>query len=284
MTERLDHRLNAYRPDLADVRLSGKVQAERFVEGHGGWVNAPVADLHREPDAASGMDTQLLYGDKVTLFDRDSDWAWVQSVRDGYVGYVRSDLVRNGDRPATHRVIVPRTILYQQPDMKTPRTCAVSMGTGVTKVGEDTVRGTRYALLMNGMAAIHDHLLPVETESTNYVAFAEQLIHTPYLWGGASAFGIDCSGLVQLSMRMVGKDVLRDTDMQVETIGTLLSNEETLRRGDLVFWKGHVGIMTDAETLIHANGHTMTVAQEPLDDAIERIGYLYGQPVCRRRP
>ena len=128
---------------------------------------------------------------------------------------------------------------------------------------------------------------PVGSAVDDYVTVAESLVGTPYLWGGVTAFGIDCSGLVQLSMRRTGRDVLRDSDQQAATIGSEIAPGEALdglQRGDLVFWKGHVGIMTDAATLLHANGHTMTVASEPLRQAVDRIGYLYAQPTLFRRP
>jgi cell wall-associated NlpC family hydrolase len=116
---------------------------------------------------------------------------------------------------------------------------------------------------------------------------AEALLSTPYLWGGTSAFGIDCSGLVQLSMRMAGRTVPRDTDMQASGLGEPFdpgADLAGLRRGDLVFWKGHVAIMLDGKNIIHANGHAMMVSRERLSDAVERIAYLYGGPTGFRRP
>jgi len=163
----------------------------------------------------------------------------------------------------------------------------LSMGSAVAIVGEIEKRGTRYAELQDGTYLVFRHLRPIADQVEDYVSIAELLLHAPYLWGGASAFGLDCSGLVQLSMLMAGKQVLRDTDMQETTIGMELgfsAMDGGLRRGDLIFWKGHVGIMRDAKTLIHANGHTMNVATEKLEDAIERIGYLYGFPTTLRRP
>ena len=142
-------------------------------------------------------------------------------------------------------------------------------------------------MLASGEAMIAGHLRPVGEPAADYVAVAETLIDTPYLWGGTTGFGIDCSGLVQLSMRMAGRDVLRDTDMQAATVGEPVEpgpDFSALRRGDLVFWKGHVAIMTDAASMIHANGHTMIVSREGLREAIDRIGYLYGQPTGFRRP
>lgn len=281
----LDRRLNAFRPDLADERLSGQVEARNFAAGRPARVAVPVLGVLDAPRPDAGLDTQLLAGDTVRVFDEAEGFAWVQAERDGYVGYVSgAGLAPVGDAP-THVVVAPRTFTYREPDMKKGATGALSMGSHVRIVGSASARGTDYALLESGEALIAAHLRPAGEVSGDYVAVAEMLEHTPYLWGGASAFGIDCSGLVQLSMRMTGQGVRRDTDMQAATVGTALGDEPAgLRRGDLVFWKGHVAIMADAETIIHANGHTMMVSREKLAAAIERIAYLYGPPTGFRRP
>jgi cell wall-associated NlpC family hydrolase len=278
----LDRRLNACRPDLADERLKGKVEAGRFVPGEEAAVIVPVADLHSAPDASAGIDTQFLFGDAVSVFERRAGWAWVQAGRDGYVGYIEEKAL---GIPAehTHMVAVPRSFIYPEPELKTPPVSAQSMGARVAVVEEVERRGTRYALLSSGGAMIAGHLRPLGQPFPDYVSAAELFLHTPYLWGGASGFGIDCSGLVQLSMFMAGRKVPRDTDMQAEGIGHPVE-AAGLRRGDLVFWRGHVAIMTDGETVIHANGHTMTVAREPLSEAVGRIERLYGRPTGYRRP
>jgi cell wall-associated NlpC family hydrolase len=156
----------------------------------------------------------------------------------------------------------------------------------VTVTGTAETRGTRYALLSTGEAMIAGHLRPLGDHAPDFVSVAETFLETPYLWGGSSAFGIDCSGLVQLSLRMAGQDVLRDSDMQAAGLGEAFdpgADFSGLRRGDLVFWKGHVAIMTDAANIVHASGHTMTVTRETLAAAVERIGYLYGGPTGFRR-
>jgi cell wall-associated NlpC family hydrolase len=282
-----DKRLHAFRPDLADARLKGEVSADRFVAGMPARIVAPVADMLGAPRPDAGLNTQLLRGDDVTLFEETEGWAWVQAERDGYVGYVSGGSLGQRDGVPTHVVSAPRSFLYPGPDLKLPRLGELSLGSQVTVRDFAETRGTRYALLSTGEAMISGHLRPVGEVSDDYVEVAEQLLMTPYLWGGSTSLGIDCSGLVQLAMRMAGRDVLRDSDMQAAKLGEPIEPGEGfsgLRRGDLVFWKGHVAIMTDERTMIHANGHTMLVSREGLTEAIDRIGYLYGGPTGFRRP
>lgn len=280
----LDRRLNAFRPDLADIRLQGQVEAERFVEGEPVTVAVPVAALRPRPDFRASIDTQLLFGEPLTVFDRQDDWAFVQSEVDGYVGYLPEEDISDEMDEATHWVIAPRTFVYPGADLRFPHAGELSMGSRVTLIDEEETRGTKYALMEGGGAVIAAHCRPLgEAVSGDYVEIAARFLETPYLWGGRSGFGIDCSGLVQLAMMMAGREAPRDSDMQAARLGTVIARED-LRRGDLVFWKGHVGIMEDAATLLHANGHTMTVARENLDAAIERIGWLYEAPTGFRRP
>lgn len=282
--EPLDRRRNAFRLDLADQRLEGKVDAERFVAGEPAHVIVPVADVHSAPDHAAGMDTQFLHGDRLRLFDRRDGWAWVQSERDSYVGYVAENAIRPGKPDPSHRVRALRSFAYSTPDLKTPPIHAHSLGAAVKVTGETHVRGTRYALLDDGSAMIARHLRSLEDAAADFVDIAELFLHTPYLWGGASGFGIDCSGLVQLSMLAAGQAVLRDTDMQAASIGQEIAADLPRQRGDLVFWRGHVAIHTTPDEIIHANGYTMTVARETLAEAVGRIEPFYGLPIAIRRP
>ncbi|MEI9426555.1 C40 family peptidase [Mesorhizobium sp. Cs1299R1N3] len=282
-----DPRLHAFRSDLADARLKGEVAADRFVAGRPARISVPVADIRKAPTLDSGVNTQALFGDDVLVFEDREGWAWIQAERDGYVGYVADAMLGERDHAPTHIVSVPRTFLYPGPDLRFPIAGQLSMGSTVTVTGAAETRGTHYALLPSGEALIAGHLRPIGEVAGDYVSVAETFLGTPYLWGGVSGFGIDCSGLVQLAMRMAGEEVLRDSDMQAVSVGEPLQpgpDFTGLRRGDLVFWKGHVAIMTDAETMIHANGHTMLVSREGLKEAIARIGYLYGAPTGFRRP
>ncbi|PQZ31087.1 peptidase P60 [Ochrobactrum vermis] len=283
----LDRRLNAYRPDLADERLTGQVEAARFTAGTPMQVSASVVDLRAEPRMDSGPQTQMIFGDRVRVFEEMDGWSWVQAERDGYTGYVSAAALEQPAGTETHLVIVPRTFVYPGADLRFPHTKALSLGSRARIVGAAETRGTKYAILESGEALIASHLAPVSEHAADYVAVAETLLHTPYLWGGTSSFGIDCSGLVQLSMWVAGRKVLRDSDMQQNTLGEIVEPDATysnLKRGDLVFWKGHVAICASHDMLIHASGHTMTVTLEPLQDAIKRIAYLYDLPTLIRRP
>lgn len=279
-----DRRLNAYRPDLAEEALRGIVAAERYVTGTAARVALPVAALRPRSESNAGIDTELLFGEVVRVLDRAEGWAWVKSDFDGYVGYLPDAALDTGIAAATHVVAVPRTFAYSGPDLKTPAAFALSIGSRLTAIGESETRGTRYLTLAGGQSIVAGHCLAVgDIASDDYVAIAARFLETPYLWGGRSGFGLDCSALVQLSMMMTGRTAPRDSDMQAAGLGTSIERA-ALRRGDLVFWKGHVAIMEDEKTILHANGHTMSVAREGLDAAIERIGWLYQQPTGYRRP
>ncbi|PHR23666.1 MAG: peptidase P60 [Hoeflea sp.] len=286
MSDSLDHRSHAYRPDLADIRLKGQVTADRFIEGAPGEVAIPVADIRPRPDPECSIDTQALLGEALTVFETSNGWAWVQLAEDGYVGYVREDAIREGVSQATHIVSVPRSFVYPGPDLRFPQLRTLSMGSRVTIVGAAETRGTPYALLEDGSAIIATHLCPVaEPAAEDAVSVAARFIDTPYLWGGRTGFGIDCSGLVQLALAMTGKSAPRDSDQQAAHLGTVIEPvSDGLQRGDLVFWKGHVGFLEDPDTLLHASGGTMYVTREPLQAAIERIARLYGPPTLYRRP
>ena len=217
-----DPRLHAFRPDLADARLRGEVDAARFVEGRPARIAIPVADLRNAPRPDSGLATQALLGDDVRVFDVGEGWAWIQLERDGYVGYIPDTVFGERGPVLSHLVTVPRTFIYPGPDLKQPTTGALSMGSRLAVAGSAETRGTRYALLASGEAVVEKHLAPLSWRADDFVTVAERFLDTPYLWGGVSGFGIDCSGLVQLSMRMAGADVLRDSDMQAATIGLVV--------------------------------------------------------------
>jgi len=286
MSKTLDHRLYAYREDLADIRLQGQVTAERYAEGAPGEVTVPVADIRPRPDQECSIDTQALLGEALRIFDISGGWAWVQLAADGYVGYVREEAIRQGSTSATHVVSVPRSFVYPGADLRFPHSRVLSMGSRVRIVGDAETRGTPYALLEDGSAIIATHLRPAgEAAAEDAVSVAARFLETPYLWGGRTGLGIDCSGLVQMALAMTGKSAPRDSDQQAAGLGAVIEPQsDGLQRGDLVFWKGHVGFLEDPDTLLHASGGTMTVTREPLQAAIDRIARLYGLPTVYRRP
>ncbi|WP_409361490.1 NlpC/P60 family protein [Bartonella heixiaziensis] len=280
-----DPRLNAFRDDLADKRLEKEVTAQRFVQGEIRRVNVPVAGLFKENNKKSEMQTECLLGEELRIFEHGEIMSWGQSLKDGYVGYIDTKALCTSTVKQTHVVSAPRTFQYFQADLRGPVEYALSIGSKVSVVDEIEVRETKYSILESGRAIISNHLSPIGQVCKDYVTVAEMLIHTPYLWGGTSGFGIDCSGLIQLSMIMAGHVVLRDTDMQQKTIGNKLSDNDELQRGDLIFWKGHAAIMVDHENIIHANGFSMDVMVEPLEKAVTRIAQKYQRyPIEKRRP
>ncbi|WP_208434955.1 NlpC/P60 family protein [Bartonella phoceensis] len=281
-----DPRLHAFREDLADERLKGEVTAQRFVQGEKRRVNVPVAALFKENNNKSEMQTECLFGEELLVFEHGEEMSWAQSTKDGYVGYIETKALCTATVEPTHIVTAPRTFQYSQADLRGPVEYPLSIGSKVSVVNEVEVRGTKYSILENGGAIVSCHLSPIgKIVYKDYVDVAERLIHTPYRWGGTSSFGIDCSGLVQVSMAMAGQVVLRDSDMQQQTIGNPLSEDDKLRRGDLIFWKGHVAIMVDHENIIHANGSSMDVMVEPLERAVTRMAQkCQRHPIERRRP
>ncbi|CAN5302054.1 NlpC/P60 family protein [soil metagenome] len=284
----LDPRLNAFRPDLADARLRGEVDADRFVEGTPRRVVATSAPLKRRPAADAGLDSEVLRGETFTVFEETGEgWSWGQLATDSYVGYVPSDALGTLDPAPTHRIAALRTFIYPGPDLKLPARGWLSFGALVALAGEAETRGTRYRLLAGGEGAIVAvHAVPIDAPPENdFVAAAERFLGTAYLWGGRPSLGLDCSGLVQLSLMAAGRSAPRDTDLQETMLGTAVEGGAAapLRRGDLVFWKGHVGIMIDGEYMLHASGSAMAVAIEPLAEAAERIGCASGPVRSVRR-
>ncbi len=279
-----DPRLYAFRDDLADQRLETEITAQRFVQGEKRRVNKAVAGLFKENSKKSERQTECLLGEELLIFEEGETMSWGQSLKDGYVGYIDTAALCTSTIKQTHIVSVPRTFKYLHADLRGPIVSPLSMGSKVSVVDEIEVRDTMYSILENGKTIITSHLSPIGRVYEDYVTVAETFIRTPYLWGGVSGFGIDCSGLVQLSMMMTNQIVLRDTDMQQETIGSPLTDIDTLQRGDLIFWKGHVAIMVDHENIIHANGFSMDVIIEPLEEAITRIAKKDKYPIAKRRP
>ena len=271
----LDPRIHAFRPDLADIRLKGRVDSDRFVAGEPFTVIAPTAGLHRHPVPDALLESELLCGERVRVFETTSEgWAWVQSEVDDYVGWVGRDALSPNLPEPTHIVSTPRTFVFSGPDIKSKPLAILPLGARVAVTGKAEDHNASYGLIRPAGAIVIQHLRPIAEPMADFVTIAESLAGTPYLWGGRSAFGIDCSGLIQLALGLAGVSAPRDTDMQQAELGEALELEQSppaLRRGDLVFWQGHAGIMRDAETLLHANAHHMAVASEKVAQTIARL-------------
>ncbi len=278
-----DPRRNAYRSDIAAKSLEGVVTAERYVAGQPAQIVRGSVPLRKTPDMARGLETEALFGETVTVFDDANGWAWVQLARDGYVGYVPADvMVRGATPPPTHRVQSLGTFLYPLPDIKSPPIMHLPLNAVFAARGGDE----KFVELTQGGFVISRHVAVIERSAHDFVEITERFIGTPYLWGGRTRIGIDCSGLVQMSLHAAGLAAPRDSDMQLAELGSAVrpaQHLDGLERGDLVFWKGHVGIMSDGIMMVHANAHHMAVAVEPLQDAATRISKTGGEILAVKR-
>ncbi|MCI0467671.1 MAG: C40 family peptidase [Beijerinckiaceae bacterium] len=268
--KKCDPRLTPARPDLAAAHLRGLVAADAYVDGLTMQVIIGVGDLRHAPSHEALLDSQVLYGEEVTLYEDFEGWGWVQLARDGYVGYIAMAALAEGSTKPTHRVAVNRTFVYQCPDIKLSARRSSPLGAAVCVRSIDAA----FAQIGENAFVFADHLRPLSEREKDFVSVAERFLHVPYLWGGKTSLGIDCSGLVQVALDAAGIAAPRDTDMQEEALGEPIAVDEKLtglRRGDIVFWRGHVGIMRDETTLLHANAHHMLVTSEPLRAVRDRV-------------
>jgi len=266
----LDRRRNAYRADLAAEALRGTVAAPRYAAGAARQVVNAAVPLRGAPEAQARWTTQALFGERVTVYDECDGWAWVQLACDGYVGYLPASALSERIEAPTHWVRAPSTWLYARPDFKSPPSVSLSMNAAVRVVAMDAA----FAKLVDGRFVPAPHIADQRWHAPDFVAVAEGFLGAPYVWGGKTRAGVDCSGLLQLAIQASGRPCPRDSDMQSAEIGdrTLVGPDLSgLARGDLVFWPGHVGVMLDPDRLLHANAHHMAVAVEPLRVAAERI-------------
>lgn len=267
MSSPLDRRITPARPDVAAAHLKGRVEALRFVEGETRRVAVGHVGIRRAPSPDAGLETEALFGEAITVYDELEGWVWAQLETDGYVGYLPSAALSAELGPgATHRVSALRTLLFPSASIKVPPVDALSMNAQVSVVDEDG----RFSVLDTGAYAVTAHLKPLNAVETDPVAVAERFVGAPYLWGGRTSLGLDCSALVQTALAACGVGALRDSDMQQASLGHDVPLESA-RRGDLIFWKGHVALVRDAGTIVHANAHAMAVAVEDLQAAIDRI-------------
>jgi cell wall-associated NlpC family hydrolase len=271
MTEPFDPRITPARADLAAKFLDGKVTAARFVEGSVREVVEPQASLRRTPAPDAPLDTEMLKGERVIVYEtNDEGWAWGQLEADRYVGWMSANALAPPGPPPTHKVTALRTLAFPGPSIKLPPTETLPFGARLAVVR----RQDRFAVTASGAYVPDVHLTPIDTSETDFVAVAERFLGTPYLWGGKTSLGVDCSGLVQVALTACGVPCPRDSDMQECAIGAPVrytGDTSGFERGDLVFWRGHVAIARDHTMLLHANAFHMAVAIEDAAVAIARI-------------
>jgi hypothetical protein len=266
-----DRRTTPARLDLAAECLRGKVAAPRYVSGQTRIVTAPSVPLAREPRLDISIDTEILCGEAITVYESsDEGWCWGQSETDSYVGFLPASALGALKQAPTHRVSALRTFVYPERTIKSPVQAALSMGCllAIRRIEGD------FAETADGGFVFARHLVPIAHRVADFVTVAEQFLNVPYLWGGRTSLGLDCSALVQLSLAAAGLKAPRDSDMLERELGIAVPRRgglPSLQRGDLIFWKGHVGIVRDDRTLLHANSYHMSVVSEDVHAAISRI-------------
>ncbi len=261
-----DPRITPARPDLAAKRLEGKVTAARFAEGEEHEVIDAQAPLRERPSPDAPLMTEALLGERVTVYEFDQEgWAWGQLAGDGYVGWLPANALMPPRDAPTHKVVALRTLAFPGPSIKLPPVAMPPLGSRVAMSREHD----RFAVSAVGFIPL-GHLAPLAQREKDFVAVAERFMGVPYLWGGKTNLGLDCSGLVQVALGACGIPCPRDSDMQENAFGTTIDIAQA-RRGDLVFWKGHVAIVRDGANVIHANAYHMAVAVEPIATALARI-------------
>ncbi len=273
-----DPRLTLARPDLASLSLEGSVRAKRFEAAKAMRLVIPAAAVRAAPSVDAEQLDQLLFGELFEVLEIEDGFAWGQAARDGYVGWVEAGGLSARPLEPTHRVTALRSFSYLEPSIKAPSRGPFSLNALVTAT-ETSGALTR---IEGGGWIASAHLRPIGAAFADPVEVAERFVGTPYLWGGRDSVGIDCSGLVQQAFYAAGLACPRDTYLQ--TALGISVEEGALARGDLVFWRGHVGLMLDDARLLHANAHHMAVAVEPLAEAVARISINGGgEPTARRR-
>ena len=264
-----DPRITPARPDLAAKHLEGKVSAARFVQGEEREVIDAQAPLRAEPSPDAPLMTEALMGERVTVYEfNDEGWAWGQLAEDGHVGWLPANALLLPRTAPTHRVSALRTLAFPGPSIKLPPIGMPPLGATLAVWREQE----GFAVSANGFVP-GAHLAPLGAHESDFAAVAARFLGTPYLWGGKTNYGLDCSGLSQVALTACGIPCPRDSDMQERALGTPVeaSGFSNLRRGDLIFWKGHMAIVRDEKTIVHANAHHMAVAIEPTIEAVRRI-------------
>lgn len=257
----LDPRITPSRSDLAASWLKEHVSAPRYVDPARHSIGVSCTSLYRSPDNIHAIETQLLFGEQVDVLEQNQDWAWVQSVTDGYVGYIATSALTAADQPATHRISNIGSFVFPEANIKETPRHHLSYGSHVRVIGEKD----GLAQLASGGFVPQAHLATLDFHSEEPVAEAFRFLGVPYLWGGRSHTGIDCSALIQLVLQACNFPCPRDSDLQEKHLGKPIDRED-VQGGDLVFFRGHVGLMVDDSTIIHANDRSMAVSIDDLDE------------------
>jgi cell wall-associated NlpC family hydrolase len=249
-----DPRVTPARADLAAKELAGKLVAARYVEGRVCEVIAPQAPLRREPRPDAALDSEALKGERVMIYDTNAQgWAWGQLAADGYVGWLPAAALAPEGAAPTHKVTALRTLAFAGPSIKLPPLEALPFGARLAIARSEHPM----AVTQSGAYVPAVHLQPIDDNETDFVAVAERFLGVPYLWGGKTSLGLDCSGLVQIALAACGISCPRDSDMQEQALGTPVAaaaaaDFSDLQRGDLVFWKSHVAMVRGDGNLLHA--------------------------------
>ena len=267
MSATYDPRITAARPDLAASHLKGVIAAERYREGRVKQVAYAAIGLRQSAGPDATLETELLFGEAFTVYELKNGWVWGQAALDSHVGYAPADAFSDTVTVPTHRVVARATPLLSAPDVKQPSRATLPMNAKLHVV-ED---GERFCRLADGGYVFSGHVATAAVRAPDWVAVTESFVGVPYLWGGKTFAGIDCSGLIQTALEAAGIASPRDTDLMETALGESLSLDAELKRGDLIFWKGHVGAMLDGTRLIHANAYAMQVAIEDFAPARARI-------------
>lgn len=277
----LDPRRHPFRADLAAENLRGRVEAERFVPGQVLRCARPVVSIKGRPGRAASQTAELLFGEEFTVYETREGWAWGQRASDGYIGYVRASALEDAGAEPGHIVAALIAPVFTRAHFKAPVARSLSINCPVR------IRGTEgeFRRLAGGGWLHQAHLAARGDMAPDFVAVAEEFRGLPYIWGGNSGLGVDCSGLVQAALRRAGRSCPRDTDMQEGELGRALETRDpgAFRRGDLVFFPGHVGIVTAPGRLLHASSRWMRVLDEALDSVLARLRQEHAEPITAVR-
>lgn len=257
-------------PDVVERALADEIGAMRYVEPRTLECVAPRAPIRRDADTHAEAVSELLFGEAFEIADVKDGFALGRCRHDRYIGWVAFDALALPGAEPTHRITVRRAPVFGDASIK----AAVSMELPFAAAVSGTIDGNFFALAGGGFV----HRRHVEAAPKDRFAAAALFMGAPYLWGGRSPDGVDCSGLVQQALAAEGIALRRDTDLQREQGEAV--NFAARAPGDLVFVPGHVGMLLEGDLLLHANAHWMAVVAEPLADVLGRLEKP--EPVVRR--